>query len=138
MMSPEVEGCLKALRELRSEAASAISPETLEILLTEVHADDPELSNRIKARSGQFAPRAPIYLFLHDIVSFCCAIYSVYDVVGKVDKITSVMIDKEVQTKILDRTLAKLRKLGLPYAAEKLEIILEQVLDYLTKPSPPH
>jgi hypothetical protein len=64
-------------------------------------------------------------------------IYSVYDVVGKVDKITSVMVDRDVQIDILDRALAKLRKLGLPYAAEKLEIVLKQVLDYLTKPRAP-
>jgi hypothetical protein len=138
MMSSEVEGCLEALRELHPQAASAISPQALEILLTELHTDDPELSKKIKARSGQFTPRAPIYLFLHEIVTFCCVIYSVYDVVGKVDKITSAMIDRDVQIDILDRALAKLRKLGLPYAAEKLENVLKQVLDYLTKPRPPN
>jgi hypothetical protein len=66
-MSPGVNGCLEALRELHSKAASAISPQALEILLTEVQTDDPELSKKIKARSGQFTPRAPIYLFLHEI-----------------------------------------------------------------------
>jgi hypothetical protein len=138
MMSPEVKGCMDALRDLRSKVASAISPQALEILLTEVRADDPELSKKIKSRSDQFAPRAPIYLFLHDIVTFCCVIYSVYDVVGKVDKITSAMIDRDVQIDILDRALAKLRKLGLPYAADKLEIVLKEVLEYLTKPRPPN
>jgi hypothetical protein len=137
-MSPEVKGCLEVLRELHSKAASAISPRALEILLTEVHTDDPELGKKIKTRSGQFAPRAPVYLFLHEIVTFCCVIYSVYDVVGKVDKITSAMVDRDVQIDILDRALAKLRKLGLPTAAEKLEIVLKQVLDYLTKPRPPN
>jgi hypothetical protein len=134
MISPEVKGCLEALRALHSKAASAVSPQSLEILLTELHTDDPELSKKIKARSGQFTPRAPIYLFLHEIVTFCCVVYSVYDVVGKVDQITSAMVDRDVQINILDRALAKLRKLGLPYVAEQLETILKQVIEYLTKP----
>jgi hypothetical protein len=133
-MSPEVKGCLEAVRALHADAASAVSPQSLEILLTELHADDSKLSEKIKARSGQFTPRAPIYLFLHDIVTFCCVVYSVYDVVGKVDQITSAMVDRDVQISILDRALAKLRKFGLSCPAEKLETILSEVLEYLTRP----
>jgi hypothetical protein len=54
MISPEVKGCLEALRALHSKAASAVSPQSLEILLTELHTDDPELRALRTITESQF------------------------------------------------------------------------------------
>ncbi|ESZ72454.1 hypothetical protein X727_08380 [Mesorhizobium sp. L103C119B0] len=135
-MPSEIDQCLEIVKALRPEAASAISSQSLDRLLTEFYEGDPKLGEAIKARSDQYNPRAPIYLFLYEIVTFCSVVYSIYDVIDKVDKITDIIADRNIQLSIVERAIKKLRKFGLSYPADKLERILDEVLDHLTRPQP--
>ncbi|MCK1741258.1 hypothetical protein IVA80_10355 [Bradyrhizobium sp. 139] len=133
-MEPDVERCIQIIRTLAPEEANAISHRSLEALAQQIYRKDPDLAEQVKAKSDRFNPRAPIYLFIQEIVTYCCVIYSTIEVIGKIDHAATLLLDREAQVKIVDCAIEKLRLIGLEYPAQKIEELRDRVLDYLTKP----
>jgi hypothetical protein len=133
-LEPNVERCVEVVRAIIPDEAATISPQSLELLAQQIYHDDPRLTEQVKAQSDKFNPRAPIYLFVQEIVTYCCFIYSAYEVIGKIDNATTLLLDHNAQEKIVNRAIEKLRLIGLKYPAEKIEVLQDKVLDYLTKP----
>jgi hypothetical protein len=134
-MPNDVESCTDILKAVFPNSTSAMSSDALRVLASRVYQTDTTLKQDIAARSAQFNPRAPIYLFVHEIVIASCAIYTIYDIVGKIDKIAGVIVDRETQVKIMEKTIERLRQFGLSYPADKLQILVDKLLDYMTRPN---
>jgi hypothetical protein len=116
------------------DEAGTISPESLAVLAQQVHSNSPELIEQVKARSQRFSPSAPAYLFVQEIVTYCCVVYSTMEVIGKVDKAADLLLDHDVQVAIVDRAIRKLRLIGLEYPAKKIEEVRDKVVEYWTRP----
>jgi hypothetical protein len=134
-LDANVARCIDAIRSIARDEAEVISAGRLESLADEIYRNDPALSASIQTKSGQFNPRGPVYIFVHQIVAYCCVFYSVIDVVGKLDHVADILLDRNVQPKIVERAVEKLRLIGLNYTAEQVSSFKDKVLDYLTKPS---
>jgi hypothetical protein len=124
--------CRDALEALRPDDVSALSSPALDKLLQEIAEGDP--SRALRAGTGEINPHAPLQLILQDIVAFASVVYTVYDVAGKVNDFTNFALDENQQAEAVEKTIEKLRKVGLTYPADYLQSILNEYLDYITRP----
>ncbi|MBY3352785.1 hypothetical protein [Rhizobium laguerreae] len=133
-MDTRIEDSVAVVRKVIPEEADTISPATLESLARQVFQNSEELTDRVRARSGNFIPHGPTFAFLSEIVVYLCVIYSIIDVVGKIDEVASLLLDSTKQLDVVDRTILRLKQLGMEYPAKKVEDIRDRILEKLTTP----
>jgi hypothetical protein len=133
-MEPDVEKCIEIVKAIVPQEANAIPSQSLGLLAQQIYRNSPELAEQVKAKSNKFNPRAPIYLFIQELVACCCVIYSTIEAIGKVDKVATLLLDHDAQLDIVNRAIHKLRLIGLEYPAQKVEEMRDKVIEYLTRP----
>ena len=79
-------------------------------------------------------PRFPIHQYVQDVFEVATVVISAYEVAGKWGDFADFILDNDRKLEIANRTVDKLRVLGLNRTADSLKAIVNKVLDYLTRP----
>jgi hypothetical protein len=124
---------LEILENVAPIAVEIVPEEEVDRIINGTHSLEPDFASRL-VPPDQGNPNFPIFGHVQDLVTVCTTIYSIYEITGKTADFVDFILDNDRKVKIVQRVIDKLKVLGLKRSADQIQVMLDRVMDYLTRP----
>ncbi|QOZ51557.1 hypothetical protein [Bradyrhizobium sp. CCBAU 53338] len=124
---------LAMLEDVAPNSVEIVGEEETDLIISGTHSLEPDFARRLVPGDPGGA-NFPNFGHVQDLVTYCATAYSIYEITGKTGDFLDFFLDHDRKLKVVQRVIEKLRVLGLKRPADEIQVMLDRVLDYLTRP----